>query len=484
MTTHTQPTDVADPTAVSAAVVRARAAFDAGTPHSLLLRKKRLRALRTMITTHEREFERALWDDLHKGADEAQLTEIGVIIAEIDHAVRHLHRWAKPGRVRVPIGLWPASARTLPEPLGVVLIIAPWNYPMQLLLAPLVGVLAAGNTAVLKPSEFAPATSALIARLAPIHFPDDCVQVVEGAVEETTSLLAHRFDHIVFTGSGAVGRIVMTAAAQHLTPVTLELGGKSPVWFDDDAHLAHAAHRLAWAKFTNAGQTCVAPDYIMTTPDRVPALVEALHHAIESMWGPNPQLRNDYGRIINDRQFDRLTKLLHGARVAIGGHAVPAERYVEPTIVTIDEDQAALGPQASQSVLKDEIFGPILPIVAVRSPQQAIQLINSWDKPLALYVFTSSADTRRMFEQHTSSGAVVHNAALIHVAASALPFGGIGASGIGAYHGKHSWDRFSHHKPILNKALTPDTLRLIPPRARRYQTLFQRLMRRAWCTDR
>lgn len=462
---------------VSAAVARARAAFDDGTTSALPLRKSRLQALRAMITSHEREFEQALWKDLHKGSNEAQLTEIGVIIAEIDHAVRHLRRWAKPVRVGVPIGLWPASARTVPEPLGVVLVMAPWNYPLQLLLAPLVGVLAAGNTAVLKPSELAPETSALIARLVPLYFPDQTVQVVEGAVPETTSLLTHRFDHIVFTGSGTVGRIVMTAAVQHLTPVTLELGGKSPVWFDDDANIDRAARRLAWAKFTNAGQTCVAPDYIMTTPDRVPALVEALARAVTTMWGPNPQVRNDYGRIINDRHFDRLIELLNSADIVVGGHTDRTDRYIEPTIVTVRQDQAVLGPQATSPVLRDEIFGPILPIVAVPSPQHAVELINSWDKPLALYVFTSSAQTRQLFEQHTSSGAVVHNAALIHVAAATLPFGGVGASGTGAYHGEHSWTRFSHSKPVLNKPLAPDTLRLVQPPAHRLQRVFQRLMR-------
>jgi aldehyde dehydrogenase (NAD+) len=461
---------------ISAVVSDARKVFDSGATRSPAARTAALRALRAMITENEQEFEAALWSDLHKGAGEAQLTEIGVVLAEINHTLRHLRRWTRPRRGPVPLALWPARARLVSEPLGVVLVIAPWNYPMQLLLDPLAGVLAAGNTAVLKPSELAPETSALITRLVPAYFPDGAVRVVEGGVEETTELLAQRFDHIVFTGSGAVGRIVMRAAAEHLTPVTLELGGKSPVWFDDDAHLDQAARRLVWAKFTNAGQTCVAPDYVMTTPDRIPALVGAFRKAIEDLWGSDPRASGDYGRIVNERQFDRLVSLLDGADVVIGGEHDRAERYIAPTVVVTDG--RAVGPDATHPVLREEIFGPILPVVAVEHAEQAIDVITSWDKPLALYVFSSSARTRRLFEQRTSSGAVVHDAGLIHVA-TGLPFGGVGASGMGAYHGHHSWRAFSHLKPVLRKPLALDTLRLAqPPFTGFGARLAQRLMRR------
>ena len=462
---------------IPAVVSDARKVFDSGATRSPAARAASLRALRAMITDNESAIEAALWADLHKGAGEAQLTEISVVLAEINHALRHLRRWTRARRGPVPLALWPARARLVPEPLGVVLVIAPWNYPLQLLLDPLAGVLAAGNTAVLKPSELAPQTSALIARLVPAYFPDGAVRVVEGGVAETTELLAQRFDHIVFTGSGAVGRVVLRAAAEHLTPVTLELGGKSPAWVDDDAHLDQAARRLVWAKFTNAGQTCVAPDYVMTTPGRVPALVEALRRAISDLWGDDPRASRDYGRVVNERQFDRLVALLDGADVVIGGEHDRAERYVAPTVVV--SAGRAVGPDAADPLLREEIFGPVLPIVAVESAEQAVEVVNNWDKPLALYVFTSSARTRRLFEQRTSSGAVVHDAGLIHVAATGLPFGGVGASGMGGYHGPYSWRAFSHLKPVLRKPLAPDTLRLAqPPFTGWGPRLAQRLTRR------
>ncbi|MCT6781911.1 aldehyde dehydrogenase family protein [Streptomyces sp. CS7] len=462
------------------AVFDARRLFESGATRPLAARVASLKALRAMITENRTAFETALWSDLHKSAGEAELTEISVVLAEIKHTLRHIRSWARPRRGPVPAILWPARARLVSEPLGVVLVIAPWNYPVQLLLDPLVGVLASGNTAVLKPSEFAPATSTLITRLTPRYFPDGAVRSVEGGIPETTELLAQRFDHIVFTGGGTVGRIVMRAAAEHLTPVTLELGGKSPVWFDDDARLHQAARRLAWAKFTNAGQTCVAPDYVMTTPDRVPALVEALKSAITDLWGSDPRAGRDYGRIVNERQFDRLVSLLDGVDVVIGGEHNRADRYIAPTVVSVPASGGCplIGPDAAHPVMREEIFGPILPVVAVSSAEQAVEVINGWDKPLALYVFTSSARTRRLFEQNTSSGAVVHDAGLVHVAATGLPFGGVGASGIGAYHGTYSWRAFSHLKPVLHKPHSPDTLRLAqPPFTGRKQGLATRLMR-------
>ncbi|MFE2290067.1 aldehyde dehydrogenase family protein [Streptomyces sp. NPDC059452] len=477
MSTTTSP-ELSSP--ARAAVSGARRLFDSGATRPLAARVRRLRALRAMLTENEPAFEAALWSDLHKSSGEAQLTEIGVTLAEINHTLRHLRRWARPRRGPVPASLRPARARLVSEPLGVVLVLAPWNYPVQLLLDPLAGVLAAGNTAVLKPSELAPATSALVARLVPRYFPDGAVRVVEGGVPETTELLAQRFDHIVFTGSGTVGRIVMRAAAEHLTPVTLELGGKSPVWFDDDARLRQAARRIAWAKFTNAGQTCVAPDYVMTTPDRVPALVDALKDAVADLWGADPRTGRDYGRIVNERQFDRLVGLLEGADVVIGGDHDRAERYIAPTVVLVPSggERPAVGPDAAHPVLREEIFGPVLPIVAVGSAEEAVRVVNGWDKPLALYVFSSSARTRRLFEQQTSSGAVAHGAGLVHVAATGLPFGGVGASGMGAYHGAHSWRAFSHLKPVLRKPLTPDTLRLVqPPFTGLGLRLVKRLMR-------
>lgn len=470
--------DTSTSASIADIVAASRILFDSGATKPVDSRIRHLRALRAMLTENESAFEAALWTDLHKSPAEAQITEISVTIGEINHALRHLRRWLRPSRGPISPAMSPARARLVPEPLGVVLIIAPWNYPMQLLLDPLTGVLAAGNTAVVKPSELAPATSALIARLVPQYFPDGAVRVVEGGVPETTELLTCKFDHIVFTGGGAVGRIVMRAAAEHLTPVTLELGGKSPVWFDDDANLADAARRLAWAKFTNAGQTCVAPDYVMTTPERVPALVEALDKAIQELYGSDPRV-TEYGRIINERQFDRLVGLLDGVQVNVGGQHDRGERYIAPTVVTVPDGAASVGPDSAVPVLREEIFGPILPIVPVASAEEAVRIVNGWDKPLALYVFSSSTETRDLFERDTSSGAIVHNAGIIHAGSTGLPFGGVGASGIGAYHGVHSWRTFTHLKPVLTKPLKPDTLGLVqPPTSTLGRRVAQTLLRR------
>ncbi|MCZ4657467.1 aldehyde dehydrogenase family protein [Dietzia kunjamensis] len=478
--THSHPPALTGES-VSDSVGDLRRLFDSGATRSRQARIRHLRALQAMVLDNESAFEEALHADLRKSPAEAQLTEISVVAAEIAHTLRHLRRWMMPTPGRVSIALWPARARMIAEPLGVVLVIAPWNYPMQLLLDPLVGVLAAGNVAIVKPSELAPATSALVARLVPEYFPDGAVRVVTGDATTTTELLTEKFDHIVFTGSGTVGRIVMHAAAEHLTPVTLELGGKSPVWFDDDRALHTVARRLVWAKFINAGQTCVAPDYVMTTPDRVIPLAQALATAITEMFGDEPQLSEDYGRIVNDAHFERLCHLLEGLELVTGGDCNRSQRYLAPTVALVDHhDAGAVGPAATHPVLREEIFGPILPIVAVSSAHRAVDIINGWDKPLALYVYSSSRRTRRLFEDRTSSGAVVHNASVIHVAATELPFGGVGASGIGAYHGKQSWRAFTHRKPILTQPITPDILRFIqPPRIHRTRRAVQWLMRRA-----
>ncbi|GAB3616572.1 aldehyde dehydrogenase family protein [Okibacterium endophyticum] len=465
---------------VSALVAHARSVFESGATRSRAARREHLDALRRLIVENRARLEGALHADLRKSAREAGITEIDTVLGEISHVARHLSAWTSPRRASTPIVLWPASARMVPEPLGVVLIMSPWNYPLQLTLDPLVGVLAAGNTAVIKPSPESPRTSELLAELVPAYFPGGAVQVVLGDVEVAERVLEERFDHIIFTGSGRVGRIVMSAAARHLTPVTLELGGKSPVWFDDEAHLADAARRLAWAKFTNAGQTCVAPDYVMTTPDRVPALVEAMRGAIEELWGRDPAASGDYGRIVSERHFDRLAGYLDEGTIEIGGQHDREDLYIAPTVITFPfSTPAAVGPDAPHGLLREEVFGPILPIIVVDSPQEAVRVINGWDKPLALYVFSDCAQTRRLFEQETSSGAVLNHAALIHVGAGTLPFGGVGASGMGAYHGYDSIRTFSHFKPVLTKPRVPDTLRLLNPGTHaRISRLLGRLQRR------
>lgn len=489
---------------VSTTVNGLRNGFDDGVTRPLAWRRRQLQALSNLLVEHRHDLEAALFADLHKSAAESQVTEIGVIRSEIAFSLRHLTQWAKPRRAGLPLSLQPARAQIVPEPLGVMLIIAPWNYPVQLLLSPLVGAICAGNAAVLKPSELAPHVSSTLARLIPRFLDTRAFQVVEGGVPETTALLEQHFDHIVYTGNGTVARIVMAAAARHLTPVTLELGGKSPAWVDDDAHIEAVARRIAWAKFVNAGQTCVAPDYVLTTPDRVDRLTRALHRAVTSMWGSDVQSSPDYGRIINERQYARLDQYLneasnpgdagsletgnhgshehnahqhgsyehsaheheHSGIVAFGGERSADERFIAPTVLHMPapaNPRERRTPQNTAQVMRDEIFGPILPIVPVDSVDDAIAYVNAGDKPLSLYVFSSSQQTRRRFVARTSSGAVGEGAALIHVAAHTLPFGGVGASGIGAYHGEASFRAFSHMKPVLRKPLHPDTLALIQP---------------------
>lgn len=443
-------------TAIGQTVDALRTAFDSGATKPLAWRIAQLRALRRMLTERAAEFEDALLADLAKNPTESQIAEIGFVVGEIDHMLRNLRRWLRPRRVSVPGALLPASARTMLEPVGVVLIIAPWNYPVQLLLAPLVGAIAAGDAVVLKPSELAPATSAAMARLLPQYLDTRAVAVVEGAVEETTELLAHRWDHIFFTGNGRVGRIVATAAAQHLTPVTLELGGKSPVYVDDSADLTAAARRIAWGKFMNAGQTCVAPDYVLATASVAARLADALRAAVRELYGDDPAESPDYGRIVDDRQFGRLVGLLDGAgTTVVGGQRDAGTRYLAPTVLTdVPRDAAVMG---------EEIFGPILPIVPVADLDDALRVIRAGDKPLALYAFTERAAVRRRILTETSSGAVGFGVPAAHLAVGGLPFGGVGESGMGAYHGERSLRAFSHEKAVLSKGLAPDTLALIYP---------------------
>ncbi len=437
----------------SAQVAAARALFASGATRPLEWRVRQLKALRRMLTQRSTEFTLALQTDLGKSSTEAWLTEIGFVTEEITNTLKNMERWLAPEKSAVPLALQPAKARVVREPLGVVLVIAPWNYPVQLLLTPMVGALAAGNTVVAKPSELAPATSAAMARWIPQYLAE-AVVVVEGGADATTELLKERFDHIFYTGNGKVGRIVMAAAAQHLTPVTLELGGKSPVYVDDSVDLAAAAKRLAWGKFLNAGQTCVAPDYVLAPPEVRDKLAELLPGAIRQLFGPEPGSSTDYGRIINDSHFERLAGLLDGADVVTGGGSDAAGRYLAPTVVRASEDSA---------LMKDEIFGPILPLLEVDDDDQAIRCINGREKPLSLYVFSEREETRTKFLEQTSSGALCFGIPAAHLLVPGLPFGGVGASGMGRYHGRYSVDAFSHRKAVLDKPLKPDTLKLLYP---------------------
>ncbi|WP_371481450.1 aldehyde dehydrogenase family protein [Kitasatospora sp. NBC_00315] len=436
-----------DPAAADApaVVARLRAAYATGRTKPLDWRLGQLAALRRLLTEQSEALTEALHADLGKGPAEAYRTEIGFTLNELDHTVRHLDEWLRPKPAAVPEGFLPAEARAVREPLGVVLVIAPWNYPLQLALAPVVGALAAGNAVVVKPSELAPATSAAIARLLPRYLDPGAVAVVEGAVAETTALLEQRFDHIFYTGNGAVGRIVMAAAARHLTPVTLELGGKSPVVVDAGTDLAVTARRIVAGKFLNAGQTCVAPDYVLAVGGTAPELEAELAAAVRERYGDDPSADPEYGRIVNDRHFERLTALLGDGRPVTGGGHDRATRYIAPTVLT---DVSAQAP-----VMREEIFGPVLPVLTVPDLDAAIAFVNGRDKPLALYAFTESQTTKDRLAAETSSGALVFGLPVSHLAVPALPFGGVGESGMGRYHGEYSVETFSHTKAVLDKPL-------------------------------
>ncbi|WEO76740.1 aldehyde dehydrogenase family protein [Cryobacterium sp. SO2] len=453
----------------TAAVMRMRAGYDSGRTRPIAWRRAQLRALRRLLTENQGALQDALHADLRKSPTESDVTEIGILVREIDHTLRHLGRWLKPRRVPVPLVVLPSTATIVREPLGVVTVIAPWNYPVQLLLAPLIGAIAAGNTVVLKPSELAEATSALIARLVPVYLDREAVAVVEGGIPETTELLAQRVDHIFYTGNGVVARIVLQAAALHLTPVTLELGGKSPVWVDDTADLPSAARRIAWGRFVNAGQTCVAPDYVLTTPAVAARLEPLLVHAIAELYGTDPRTSADYGRIVNARQFDRLVGMLDQGRLVTGGGVDRSELYIAPTVLA-DVDPVS-------PVMTDEIFGPILPIVTVPGLEDAIAFITARDKPLALYAFTRNRQAERALLARTSSGGVGLGAPMSHLMVPGLPFGGVGPSGMGSYHGEHTVELFSHDKAVLRTPAHPDVLGLVAaPYARRRTWLVRRLV--------
>jgi aldehyde dehydrogenase (NAD+) len=435
-------------------------------------RRAHLQALRRLIVEHEDEIIAAVTADVGKPALEVRITETWPTVQEIDNLLAHLQEWTAPRPVSVPMALRPASAHIHLQPKGVVLVIAPWNYPLQLLLSPLAGALAAGNTAVLKPSEITPRVADLVTRLVADHLPREVAQVVTGGVPETTALLEERFDHIVFTGSTQVGKVVMRAAAEHLTPVTLELGGKSPTFVDATMDADVVARRIAWGKFTNAGQTCIAPDYVLVTPEAREPLLAALTGAVHEFFGADPAASPDLGRIVNGSHHQRLVGLLdgHDGQVVVGGQHDAADRhYLAPTVIA-DVDPGS-------RLMEEEIFGPILPVLTVPDAEAAAEFVREREHPLALYVFSTDAQVRRTFEQRTTSGGMTIGAPLLHIAAADLPFGGVGSSGMGAYHGQASIDEFSHQRSVFTKPAAPDTLSMIyPPHPRWKRTAITTLM--------
>lgn len=436
-------------------VDRARATFDTGATRPIAWRTERLRALRALLVDGEADLLDALHADLRKPAIEGWATDIAVTIGEIDFTLRHLRRWMRPERVRLPLASQPGRGRIIREPLGVATVIAPWNYPVQLLIGPMAAAISAGNTVVAKPSELAPNVATAVERLIARHLADDAVGVVQGGVEETTVLLDQRVDHILYTGNGRVARVVMAAAAKHLTPVTLELGGKSPAIVAADADIATSAKRIAWGKFLNAGQTCIAPDHILVDRSVEAEFTDALVAAITEFYGADPQQSPDYARIVNAGHFRRLEKYLEEGTVVTGGVGNPDDLYLAPTVLR------DVAPGAS--VMTDEIFGPILPVIPVDGVGEAIAHVNADDKPLALYVFSRSRATTERVLASTSSGGACINHVVYHVAAPQLPFGGVGPSGMGAYHGRAGFETFSHRRSVLAKPLRIDPPVAYPP---------------------
>ncbi|PTB87447.1 aldehyde dehydrogenase family protein [Pseudidiomarina aestuarii] len=442
-----------------------RNTYATGVTRSYSWRKQQLEALDKLIIEHEGDLLQALHDDLGKSTAEGWLTEIGFLRSDIKHTLKQLRRWMRPKRVSQPLLAWPGKSYLQPEPLGVVLIMGAWNYPIQLLLSPLVAAIAAGNCAVLKPSELAAATATLLARLLPDYLDPKAIKVVTGGAETAQQLLTERFDHIMYTGGGRVGRIVMKAAAEHLTPVTLELGGKSPAVVLNDADLPTTARRIAWGKWINAGQTCIAPDYVLVDARQHDALIDELKKAIHEFFGTEADQANDYGRIVNEQHWHRLVEYLKDGSVAYGGGYEREERYIEPTILT--------SVAADSAVMQEEIFGPILPVLPVNNLAEAIEFIQRRDKPLALYGFSRNSSALQQLTDNTHAGNQCNNDTLMFMLNPELPFGGVGPSGMGRYHGKFGFDTFSHHKALMSRPFWFDPKFRYPP----YTSFKQKLLR-------
>lgn len=438
-----------------------RAFYEGYSTRSYAFRKHQLQRLKAAILEHEKSLYEALYADLRKSPEESWVTEIGFLIAEINHALRHLKRWMKPKKVPTNLVNLPGKSFIYKEPLGVVLIIGPWNYPFQLLFAPLVGAIAAGNCAVLKPSEFAPATAAVMKKIISENFPGEYLLYAEGegAVVIPQLMEDFRFDHIFYTGSTGVGRTIYERAARQLVPVTLELGGKSPCIVESDARLTVAARRIALATFSNAGQMCVAPDYVLVHESVREKFLEELKRVTRRFFSENPAASSSYGRIVNDKQFRRITGYLKQGHIIFGGGYEEKDLFIEPTIIT--------DVPADATVMGEEIFGPVLPVIGFSTFEEAKAIIARNPNPLALYVFTESAEKERQWIEKIPFGGGCVNNASWHLTNFNLPFGGRGNSGIGAYHGQYSFEVFSHRKAVLKSPTWLDPSIRYPPFAGR-----------------
>jgi aldehyde dehydrogenase (NAD+) len=446
-----------------------KAFFRSGKTHDITFRIETLKTLKNLISAHEKEILAAVYADLHKEETDAYATELSGVYNEIKIAIANVRDWAVREKVPTPIFMYPAKSYIYKEPYGVTLIIAPWNYPFQLLMMPLIGAIAAGNTAILKPSEISSNTAAVLEKMINNAFPRQYIHVVQGAAPETQALLELPVDYIFFTGSVPVGKAVMVAAAKNLTPLTLELGGKSPAIIHESAHLETAANRIGWGKFLNAGQTCIAPDYVLVHESVKDAFIDELIKVILTFYREDASKHPRYCRIINDRHFQRLTALLDGKKTVFGGRTNRADRYIEPTLLSPVE--------WSDPVMQDEIFGPILPIIPYSDLDDIICKINERPKPLALYMFLNDKVIRRKIIRETSFGGGAVNNTIMHIVTHYLPFGGVGSSGLGRYHGKYSFDTFSHTKSILRSYNFVDIVDVTAPHKGKMMKYILKLMK-------
>lgn len=450
-------------------VQKQRDFFLSGQTRPIDFRLDALRKLRDALKVHEKDILAAVYADLRKAEVDAYATELAGVYNEIKVAIANVRDWAAREKVTTPIFMMPAKSYIYKEPYGVCLIIAPWNYPVQLAMLPLVGAIAAGNTAIVKPSELASHSAAIIDKVLGETFPEEYIRVVQGGVEETHALLAQQLDYIFFTGSVPVGKVVMEAAAKNLTPLTLELGGKSPAIVHESADLPTAASRIAWGKFMNAGQTCIAPDYVVVHEAVSDAFLNELVSAIRKFYGDDASTHPRYCRIINDRHFTRLEALIDQDKLAYGGKTNAAQKYIEPTLLyPVDWNHPAMA---------DEIFGPILPIITYSRLDEVISRINKRPKPLALYLFAGNKDIRRKIIGEISFGGGAVNNTIMHIVSHYLPFGGVGQSGMGRYHGKYSFDTFSHTKSILRSYNLADPVDAATPNKGKLFNYLMKLMK-------
>lgn len=443
--------------ALLAQLKQQRQFFESGATRPYAFRKQQLLNLKKAVEDHEAEIYAALFADLHKSKEECWVTENGFFMAELKDTLANLKQWMEPEAVPTNLLNLPSSSKVMREPLGVVLIIGPWNYPFQLLFTPLMGALAAGNTVVLKPSEFAPATAAVMEKIIHTVFPPEQVLYVpgDGATVIPAMMNHFSFDHVFYTGSTSVGKIIYKMAAENLVPVTLELGGKSPCVVEEDANITVAAKRIAMPKYSNAGQMCVAPDYVLVHESKRVQLIEALKKAIPQFYGKDASKEDGYGRIINEKQFNRIVQYLSDGTIVHGGKYDAATLYIEPTILD--------GVSVDSTIMRDEIFGPILPILSFNTMEEAKAIIAKNPNPLAFYIFTSSSTKEKAWLEAVPAGGACVNTATLHLTNPNLPFGGRGFSGTGAYHGKYSFETFSHKKAVMKTPTWFDPALKYPP---------------------